>query len=744
MPKKATVTNMNINKTNLYRQMLKKLLITAIPLGAICIVVSIMNMAAAPTTSYGFRFPNSHQPFSRFYMGQPIAAAIAPALIAFMFIGSILFTYLSFNYMNKRSSSDFYDSLPYSRLKGYISRICAILTYQYGIIILTITITFITMISAGINFDLGYIPKLMLSYMAGSTLIVGGVVLAMSITGTLIGNLTMSFVILILPRMLLFILDRIILQFSGRAFVNISTLGIFLNPVYNIPTALMLDITRIWEYYGISEILLHTGASIYCLVLGIIYIAITALIMKKRKSELAGRCAPSKLAGHIYSALIVLPILVVAFLNLLNRCVFVTRPGTIQTCIIFVVVALVVYIMLEFIINRRLKSILCSIPIFVVMVAFAMGIIVGGRSLSLKINNYVPHLSDIESIQINENNDIPYKYKPLYSFSHLMTRDIVYKDRKLIRLLQENLEETVAGANYSRDTGSYNHVSTAGELYCKIKLRNGKTISRNIVIFETDNRHIDMAKIFKEHEEYQMYSTTIPRLHQIDDIDLSIGFRESKDLAFETYNNLRYEYDKIDDTDKRYVANHYSTIRNMSREYNHDYHNTTNIAHVRVYGHIEDLRYSSYYNINNFVPITSELCMKRINEISHDDFLSDIDKLKENLKGGDNQLWVSFDLNNYISDTWTEPYTPSINLVYDSNHDYDYALKKEELDSIISMIEKINLNKINVKKPFARININIGGYDNTDRSSSMTYIPLTERQAEKLLQMYIDKMNSRQ
>ena len=122
-----------------------------------------------------------------------------------------------------------------------------------------------------------------------------------------------SGLILFLPRMLLFVMDCYIINVAMRR-VLIGQMGILLNPVYNIATASLLDISRLWEYYGLSETLINPGSIIYTAVLGLIYVVLAGVLMKRRPSELAGNGAPSSKIASVYNALICLPILIFRYL----------------------------------------------------------------------------------------------------------------------------------------------------------------------------------------------------------------------------------------------------------------------------------------------------------------------------------------------------------------------------------------------------------------------------------------------
>jgi len=142
---------------DIYKQTIKKLGLVAI----LTAIVSVM-MTLVIIQNRTIQFGGQYMPFNIGFYHYTVfgsngftAAGLAPFLIAVMFAGSALFTYLVFRFQNKRTLSDKYHSLPYTGIQQYVSRILAVLTLLYAVIIITLLTSYVNLSIS--NF--AFIPK---------------------------------------------------------------------------------------------------------------------------------------------------------------------------------------------------------------------------------------------------------------------------------------------------------------------------------------------------------------------------------------------------------------------------------------------------------------------------------------------------------------------------------------------------------------------------------------------------------
>jgi len=723
---------------NLYFYSLKQLIIPATVIGIVCVVASILNMFQAdvnlPVYSVEI-FIGQH--FSKFYNGQPIAAAIAPALIIFMYVGSFVFTYLSFKHLNSRTSSDFYHSLPTSRISSYISRILAVLTWQYGIIILTMAVSIFTMKGSGISYDASFIPRLIMSYMAGSTLIVGVLALAMSFTGNIVSNSMMALVILVLPRTLLFIADKLIISANYYGFINISTMGMLLNPVYNIPTAVLLDLTRTWEYYGLSETLISTGAALYSFALGIIYLGLGLFAMKRRKSELAGNGVQNNIMRHVLSALVTLPFLAAGF-HVLVKYGVINLPSSsaIQQMVMFLLIGFIVFIISQFILKRQIKSALKSFPVFIITTVLAFALVFAQKEFALSKNNEVPELNEIEYIKLDNSGAIKYKYKPLYSYTNLLTKEIEYEDEKLIGIFRDNLSRMVQTYDARRKDKNVD-LNRSSEIYCEFKLKNGKSIYRNVYLYPETKE--DIWKLVSCNPDYKKLSVELPSAEDIDDINIYTNLIMNESYKSEFYEHFKNEFDELPTVIKNDIINTpYSSLYNKLIPGYYETLTYTHINNFTVDGNFNGYNFKSSFIISSRVPEAAEFYMQEINTAARKQFLSDLEKIKTNNKSG-SDYFIRLEVLNFNNDGLS-PHR-SFEFSYAGNNNENNFLNKQEFSEMLSLFDEKDLNNVDFNSPIAIVTIRKEDVDPDYSLYYHVYAQLSMADAEKLFETYVELYN---
>ncbi len=307
-------------------------------------------------------------------------------------------------FLNKRSTSDFYHSLPYTRVCLFISKSCAVLTWIVEIVAICLAGTALTYLIFSKYFvvDFGSLVSMFVSVLIASFLVFAAISMACALTGNAFNNVMVTGMILFLPRfMIFFVTDAV----ANMAYVVKSENAIsFLNNTQNIVATYVLNA---FSYNADSYSLLLSGqAKIYTLVLGVIYMSIALWLFATRKSECAGRATNSKAFGFVLKFVI---------------CVVVTCFGTVTAVVnmrtastdsekvmclyaafsVFVISALVV-LLYEFFANRhffKFKScILPTVAGWAAAVVIAVLTNVGADA----VLSYRPDESDMEYVVISK------------------------------------------------------------------------------------------------------------------------------------------------------------------------------------------------------------------------------------------------------------------------------------------------------------------------------------------------------
>lgn len=729
----------------IFKQTLKKLLIFSSLEAIISIIVTVLLLVLVSGRSNGFNGSLGRIRYSiPYFRGAPIAVSIAPILIIVMIVGSIALTLIAFKYLNKRPSSDYYHSLPYTKTQNYTSRICAVLTIQYSIIIITMLAALVTLKVIGLPFIGSFIPQLILGYMAGSTFIIGGVAIAMSLSGNILSNLTLSTIILILPRFLLYVFDRFILEI-GIGLIPVNSLNLFLNPTANIPFALLLDFTRLWEYTGASETLININSAIYCFVVGIVYLLIAYLLMKKRKSELAENSLGTARAAGVVAALCSMPFIVLGVYLFISRSMYsydISMISTLPSLVVLTFVALIIFIIMYLILFGRFKGLVKKLPIFIAVFIISFGIVYAQKAMAKNIVFTQISAQDVVSISIDDNDSKQWKNTPLYSYSSLLVKEIVFTDDELISLITEQLDESISrrkSIHDSIDNSNYKQF----KIWVEFTMKNGKKLTRFVSIYL--DTAAEFADMLMQNDDYYTALYTLPEKNVIDDITLFI-LRDNEELTEEIYDSLYAEVQN-DPSSALQVSQSYNPILRYYNN-NNNYMDIPTISSFLINGQRNKLHYQVYYNINDTTPITA---MKLMNSIN-DGYAENMDEILPLILSDTDG--ITYDLNThlyykeeskeesvrrFISNMRYEKYG-----TYGDNDNYG-EVYLDHIDAIIDIVSNADLSALEPQGPYMHIsasaNFDEPKYDeNSDIPiyylDATMYIPLSIEEYEYLLQTY--------
>lgn len=206
-------------------------------------------------------------------------------LIALIFVVAPLMFIMLFNFLTKRSGSDFYHSLPIKRITLFTTFTTAIMAW---VAMLAIVYTFILLITTSITLPYYVVDNItiinyVINTLAGSLLIISIFSIGISLTGTITSNIIFSCGILIIPRLVITILSYMTITSSN----TMTTDGhLIFNVFANIPFALIsclfgFDNRPLYNMLVLGE---HTY---YSFGLAIIYLIIGIKIFISRPSEVS-------------------------------------------------------------------------------------------------------------------------------------------------------------------------------------------------------------------------------------------------------------------------------------------------------------------------------------------------------------------------------------------------------------------------------------------------------------------------
>lgn len=692
---------------DIYKQTIKKLGFVTI----LTAIVSIMVTLVIISMNFGSNGQYMPVVFRYYYVtlyssNGFTAAGLAPFLVAVMFIGSVLFTYITFNYQNKRALSDKYHSLPYTRVQQYVSRILAILTLLYAIIILTLLTSYIAINISNILFIPKYYILSALGYMAGTTLIVAVTATAMSITGNLFANLTVTTVLLFVPRSILFMVSMLINRVSHQM-VSVNDLNVLLSPSTNIPVGIVLDVSSLWTYNGTSGTLISARGIIFTFVLAAVYLAAALYLSNRRKSELAGKSFISPAYSYIFASLCALPIValsgyVVATSYIYGKSALDVIRGQAPAFIVF---AVVLFVVIAIIYNTRAKGLVKGITIFIVISLLGYAMIAGGVAMANGLTHKQINGDKVEYVNVNLAWDKQYTDYPVYTYGIMMAKDIKIYDKDLINSLIENYE--IAEQEITDDPLSvyyqYNR-SRRADFWCEFHMESGHTVVRNIPVYGADTTQSFIDMLLSEKDFYN----ALYMLPESDEVSSIYCEGPSIDI-----------YDLYLSELKRTGVKSYEALPNYLSDNNsvYNYLSSGSVTIMTIKGMHNGDAYITNLPISSYVPETKREYLKQNALIFYDELINVFDDLITS-KDTPMQLSMSFRFGNYEQ---TQVYYNSLeyrNEIINENFDYDTLIK------LIKDLRTVDIDDFDDNDYYFSIDYSL----HTDNGAryAYTYLPLDE------------------
>ena len=510
------------------------------------------------------------------YLG---AGDLWPLVLTFVFVTPVLML-MAFSYNNKRNSSDFYNSLPYTRLNMYLTKLSAVFAWQIIVYVCAVV---------GIVFSIAVYKKYFVYSVSTITWIIIGtficnllcgavIALACSLTGSLMSNICLTGIILFIPA----ILRVMITSGISALFDYVSNIQVV--PVIGVERNMISALIVGGSMNGIqyNEILLNKGYMVYSLVLAIVYAAIGYLCFVRRKSEVAGKAALGNKIHVIIRTIIGFICMAVGFLLLLIE-------RDIISMIIFVSLAVAAMIIYELIAGDR-SRLGFKTGISSVIALAAAGIFTGLLwSGSVVMKAYKPETSKIKYAVVESSTYYRDYSGSFADYYNTKTSQYKIKDSDIIDVL-------VNGYNHCKDKTHVELSQNRKNVYTiNVYFKDGIIgTRRSIALVEDDYKNL-MLKLGAD-EEYQKIYLELPEYNNV-----TLTFNNAVNLSDSDKQNI---YNCLQSEIKRVGYNQY--IKSFDQPGVYD---TVSIRFVE--------NGNNYYiriPFSEYLPETTESFMKMVNK----------------------------------------------------------------------------------------------------------------------------------
>ena len=363
-------------------------------------------------------------------------ARLFPCLPAVMYIAVPAILFYLFRFLNKRSGSDFYHSLPQTRLCVMNSFFLSAMTWIVLAVVISVggVIGLSWGLSRYIQLNLASVTPMLLNTLAGCLLGAGAVMIAISLTGTAFSGLLMTAMIVFLPRLFLLVGAHTLLSLS-EMFVSMPGMNYGYNVLFGV---LMGPLLKLLIGGSISDLFFNSlWPALYSAVLGLLYLGLAAVLYVRRRSETASKAAANSRVQAVNRIAFSLVFCLLPMVWLVgNICGGGDPADWLPAGVVFYALALIAYFLYELVTTRRARNLLKIFP--------GLGVLVGIHILSVlalvliyRVEiNYCPDVADMKSVSIAG------KYDEEDYFSVMNTR-IRIEDPEALQLVHDSLAKGI-------------------------------------------------------------------------------------------------------------------------------------------------------------------------------------------------------------------------------------------------------------------------------------------------------------
>lgn len=524
--------------------------------------------------------------------------AVASAMSGFaQYVVLPVLCLMLFKFLNKRSGSDFYHSVPHKRSTLYISFSASIMTWVVGAILISYIIPlFATMLNKHYYVEWGDYLTQVLGSIIPLVETLGVFMLAISLSSTLLNQVCAAMLIQYLPAILYQVMKAIILD-NARIFTQSTTwLDILLDG--NIPMSIFGVSTNTSGYYWLNII--------STLLVGIALYLIGMWCFVRRRSEAATASAANR---GVQCAIRTLA----AFVPCLACCVdicfcyFNNRIPDFSLLIILYFISLVAYFLYEVLSTRSFRGIKNSWKDMLTGLAILVALNIAFTVLPIAVTNnalrFTPSADEVSSVCFSRADYYDSSYEML------TLSDTQVNDPKIIKVVTDALGRNVCSIKNGEDLDYF-------ELTVTLNMKNGGSKERNIFLGREDYKELYRLMAKDESCIYSLLS--MPDVDKIADITIGspdgdyysyyedYNLKLSDEQRLSLYKSLRKEAATLPKGQQLYLHSDDSDLFEYARE-GYKYDQIGTICTIQIGGYYEGEYFSSEYRVTTLTPITMAL-----------------------------------------------------------------------------------------------------------------------------------------
>ncbi len=362
-------------------------------------------------------------------MGLPVL--VAPVMTLIVFSG-----------FNKRKYSDFYHALPYTRLCIFLSFTAAILSWIFGILIVGGSVSLLMHALLSQVYALSFVgwADVLLSLVVMILMVVSGVLLGCSFTGTLFSNITATGLVLFLPRLVIYLITSTIA--NKLPFVVEDHFLTILSTRFNVLVD-YIGRTILTVGYRSPSLQDNVWCDVYSLLIALAMGVLAAIFFIRRKSEIASKSAPHRTIQAGIRIAVTLVFSFVATCLLLN-------DGESSIAILLYILAMLAFFIYELLTTLKWKNLIRIIPTLGIVVLLNLGLAGMVYGITSAATAFRPDAQEITSVRFVDAEDPPVWYidddsywNENCSYAEKVAQKISIEDPEIIAAVANSLDENM-------------------------------------------------------------------------------------------------------------------------------------------------------------------------------------------------------------------------------------------------------------------------------------------------------------
>ncbi len=526
-----------------------------------------------------------------------------------------------FGYLNSRSASDFYHSMPNTRLCTVLSFTASIAVWFFSAVL----VDFIMEIAVGAicGFEIMWeeLFNQLLVVIVSFVQLYGIMLVSVSLATRTINQVVLSFMIAFLPRILILILSGIS-ESGAPVLVGLSdSLGVFAD----------VDINILFGGVILSSFVDYSGALIYSFVLGIIYCVLGTVFYIRRKSEAATLAGANKFVQCTIRVLVAFVVCLIPCFTFGSAFISAANIGELLISLISLMplmlliygFAVIAYFLYEAISTRNFKGAFTLkgtmgiglIALIVLNLIFTITPTVSAKiALAADISD-----KTVSAISINTEDTLFDSYD--IGYEDIGIDEIEFKNKQIISILCETLDDNIDAIESGDDNVFYDREYLSVEFH----MNDGRILKRNVYLTATK---ITMIRdIMMEDDAYRNLLRRVPKASEASTIYFSGVDLSSKQIK-QLYECLYSEIAAMDDDESFSYLDPDKYIENTD---DYDFYYEGMIDQFYVVGSKNGKYWNNCYPVNYLVPETMKLYISIANE--ENDYLAD--EISEIIEGAE-------------------------------------------------------------------------------------------------------------